>query len=148
MATVDARMPDVEREDVKAEWLARLVELFATLEQWAIEAGWTNRAFVKSMRDVDIGTYEAPALLLDRNSLEVIVEPLARIVSGAHGVVSLCLLPSYDDVAVFFFRDGSWRFSLTNSNLKTVSSMQFGEATVLSRDNFHRLLGGIGENAP
>ncbi len=147
MATVDARLPDVEREHIKAEWLSRLANLFMIVEKWSAGCGWTARKITKSMQDVDLGGYEAPVLLLNGPSMEIIVDPISRLASGAEGVVDLCRLPAYDDVATFFFRDGAWHFYLRSSEHATSDSLLLGETTDLTNESLRMLLDEIGKNA-
>ena len=65
------------------------------------------------MEDSDIGTYQAPALLLQQDTLRMLLEPIARTAPGADGVVDLYLMPAYDDIATLYFADGKWQLHYT-----------------------------------
>jgi hypothetical protein len=110
MATANAqRNPSPDREQLRNDWLSRLNDLVERVEGWARELGWSTRRVDKQMEDSQIGTYDAPALLLQEEATRVFLEPIARSAPGVEGVVDLYRMPAYDDVASLYFYDGDWR---------------------------------------
>ena len=97
--------PDATRD----EWLTNLQELLAQIRGWAEGSGWRTRVIEKSMKDSVLGQYKAPAMLMQRETVEVILDPVGRFAPGTDGVVDLYLLPAYDDIASLYFVDGAWR---------------------------------------
>lgn len=103
-------MAIVEQVDrLRAAWLDRLDHLVRTVESWAIDLGWSTRRIEVQLRDSELGAYAAPALLLQRQTVRILVEPIARSAPGAEGVVDLSLMPAYDDVATLYFYDDGWQ---------------------------------------
>ncbi|WP_165064138.1 hypothetical protein [Paludisphaera rhizosphaerae] len=60
------------------------------------------------MSDSEVGSYQAPALLMQEATTRIILEPIARSAPGAEGVVDLYLLPAYDDIATVYGHSGKW----------------------------------------
>lgn len=89
-------------------WLEKLQKLIKTVKQWADELGWATREIEKKMEDPEIGDYQAPALLLQRETVRLLLEPIAREAPNTDGVVDLCLMPSYDDIASLYYYDDRW----------------------------------------
>jgi hypothetical protein len=54
------------------------------------------------MDDAEASTYHAPALLLQQETVRILLGPLARSAPGADGVVDLYLLLAYDDIASLY----------------------------------------------
>lgn len=88
-----------EPEKLRDEWLSRLCALVDMVESWARELGWASRRIEKEMKDSEIGGYLAPALLIQKETSRVLLEPIARSAPAADGIVDLYLMPAYDDVA-------------------------------------------------
>ena len=94
------------------EWLRRLRDLLAQVKGWAEGSHWRTREIEKSMRDSVLGQYKAPAMLMQRDTVEVILDPVGRFAPGTDGVVDLYLLPAYDDIASLYFIDGGVEVAL------------------------------------
>lgn len=70
MATADsATNPAVDKEKLRDEWLARLSDLIETVRGWAEELDWSTRRIEAKMEDLEIGTYKAPALVMQRETV-------------------------------------------------------------------------------
>lgn len=93
---------------VKDEWLSRLNTLVREVKGWAEAAGWQTRRITKTINERQLGRYEVPVLLMEKNTLEVVLNPVARFVPGASGAVDLYLSPAYDDIASLYFEDDHW----------------------------------------
>jgi hypothetical protein len=91
------------------DWLSRVDELVGRVEQCGSELGWATRRIEKRMDDSEVGTHQVPALLLQQDTVRVLLEPVSRRTPGAEGVVDLYLMPAYDDIASLYFREGKWR---------------------------------------
>src|SRR5262245_26987296 len=100
MATAETSTNQSEdKEKVREEWLERLSGLVETVRRWAQDLDWSTRRIEKKMEDSEIGTYKAPALLLQKEAIRVLLEPIAHAAPGVEGIVDLYLMPAYDDVA-------------------------------------------------
>jgi hypothetical protein len=60
--------------------------------------------------------YKAPALLMQRETVEVILNPVSRFVPGADGAVDLNFIPAYDDIANLYLMGGEWRLHYAPHN--------------------------------
>ena len=108
MATGEARPRTDDPETVKAEWLGRLDSLVDEVEGWARAAGWRTRRIAKTLSERRLGTYRVPVLLMEKDTVEVVLNPVARFVPGADGAVDLYLAPAYDDIASLYFEGDHW----------------------------------------
>ena len=90
-------------EAAKVEWLGRLEALVADVKRWAEASGWRTRRVTKTVDEPPLGTYKAPLLLMEKEAVEVALNPVARYVPGALGAVDLYLAPAYDDIAGLYY---------------------------------------------
>jgi hypothetical protein len=95
-------------EAVKSEWLGRLESLVRDVKGWAEAAGWRTRRITKTVNERRLGKYEVPVLLMEKEAVEVVLNPVARLVPGADGAVDLYLSPAYDDIASLYFEGDHW----------------------------------------
>src|SRR6185312_6531632 len=97
-----------DHEIVRTEWLERLNALTSQVKVWAEKSRWRTRVVSKPTRDSVLGRYEVPLLLMERDGVEVALNPVSRFVLGADGAVDLYVVPAYDEVASLYFVDGQW----------------------------------------
>jgi hypothetical protein len=96
-------MPDMQaRFD---ELVRGLVDQVAV---WAKDAGWVTKPYPKRMRARNRSVFEIPALYLQRGPTQLLLDPIAFDVPGSEAVVDLYLMPTYDDMASLYFREGRW----------------------------------------
>jgi hypothetical protein len=133
------RAPEALRDD----WLACLGDLVRNIKRWAEQSGWKTREITKSMKDSVLGEYRAPALLMQRETVEVILNPVSRFVTGADGAVDLYLIPAYDDIASLYFIDGEWKLHYVFDDASTVANVSEPEVMTLSEDAVIRVLDGL-----
>jgi hypothetical protein len=108
MATRRVRPEIGEPETVKAEWLGRLSSLVDEVEAWARAAGWRTRRIAKTVNERRLGTYQVPVLLMEKDTVEAVLNPVARFVPGADGAVDFYVAPAYDDIASLYFEGDHW----------------------------------------
>jgi hypothetical protein len=111
MDTVEGRESGARVEDpegVRAEWLARLDVLATEVQRWVEPAGWRTRLVSKPTRDSILGRFEVPLLLMERDGVEIALNPVSRFVPGADGAVDLYVVPAYDEVAGLYLEAGRW----------------------------------------
>ena len=129
MATKKKLHEPVEDPGVlRDEWLNVLADLTGRVKSWAEELDWSTRQISKKMKDSRLGSYEAPALLMQKETTRVLLDPVARFVPGADGVVDLYLMPAYDDIASLYFVDGEWRLHYMFPGTPTVATISQAEA--------------------
>ena len=90
MATGEVR-PEIDSDAVKREWLDRLGTLVEEVNGWAQASGWRKRRVDKTVNERRLGDYKVPVLLMEKDTVEVVLNPVARFVPGANGAVDLYL---------------------------------------------------------
>lgn len=133
-STTASTNQQVNSDKVRRDWLARLSDLIDHVESWADELGWATRRIQKRMADSQIGTYDAPALLLQKEISRVLLEPIARSAPGAEGVVDLYLMPAYDDIATLYYVDGGWQLHYMFSGSPRAAAIEEADFKPFSKD--------------
>lgn len=126
-------------EAVRAEWLERLGALATEVKSWVEPDGWHTRLVSKPTRDSVLGRFEVPLLLMERDGVEVALNPVSRFVPGAEGAVDLYVVPAYDEVASLYFADGHWTLHYA-SHQDEAAGIREPEAMPLSESTIHRVL--------
>jgi hypothetical protein len=148
MKSSETRRRQVDDPDaIRAEWLRDLDELLAEVRRWTEGSGWRTRVIEKSMKDSVLGQYKAPAMLLQRETVEVILDPVGRFAPGTDGVVDLYLLPAYDDIASLYVVDGAWRLHYASRSTAAVARIKNAEAMMLDEASLNRVLNEIAAHA-
>jgi len=95
-------------EGIRDEWVASVEQLVGDAEVWARKQDWAVRRDAKTIQEDRLGQYTVPRLLIHATAGRLLLDPVARYVPGAMGVVDLYVLPSYDAVMISRADDG-WR---------------------------------------
>jgi len=110
MAIVDVPQGAIpDRERVRDEWLERLNALIDDVDRWARGLGWSTRRIEKTLDDREIGAHKVPALVLQENTVRLLLDPIGRSGPGTDGIVDFYLMPGWDDVARFYLDDKGWQ---------------------------------------
>ena len=126
--------PGLSPDQLRDEWLERLAGLVDMVENYGRELGWSTRRIEKRMKDSEIGTYDAPALLLQEETTRILLEPIARLTPGSDGVVDLYLMPAYDDIASLYFSDGEWKLHYTSPGTASAATIDPAEDRPFSKE--------------
>jgi hypothetical protein len=124
-------------------WQQRLRELLDQVAQWAQESDWATREVKFKLKEVDAGSYTAPGLLMQKDSIKIMVEPIGSGAPGADGVVDLYLMPEYDDVASMYFENGVWNlyyFSEQDGTFKAKVGLRELPPRVVNKANLFGVL--------
>jgi hypothetical protein len=132
--------PQEAHDLVLKGWLDCLGRLVADVQHWAGELDWSTRLISKKMKDSRLGTYSAPALIIQKETVRVLLDPIGRSAPGADGVVDLYLMPAYDDIASLYLVDDVWRMHYMFAEAPTVATMRDAESVPLSRETLGRVL--------
>jgi len=141
MSTADPR--ERRTNDVgtlRDEWVSRLSDLTTAVRRWAEELDWSTRQIGKKMKDSRLGLYEAPALIMQKGTTRVLLDPVARFAPGADGVVDLYLMPAYDDIASLYFVNGEWRLHYAFPGRTGVATIKEAESCPLSKEALGQVL--------
>jgi hypothetical protein len=131
----------------RKEWLERLQDLLNALQQWGQELGWETRFIEKRMTDSELGAYTAPGLLMQRETVKILAEPIARMAPGASGVVDLYLLPGYDDIASLYHTQSGWQLHYAFPDTSAAAAIREAEALPLDQASFVQVLEAMTRNA-
>jgi hypothetical protein len=144
-----AEMEKVARARVadRHQWLERLQKLVTTVQEWASDQDWSTKVVEKKMEDAEVGNYQAPALILQDESVRLYLEPITRAAAGSRGVVDLYLMPSYDDVASLYFYNRRWNLHYLFKGDRTVTTVPDAEAQPLTRESLLKVLNEMKNNA-
>jgi hypothetical protein len=145
-ASTQKTTPNEDREKHRDEWLDRLSNLVENVETWAKELDWSTRRIEKKMEDSQVGNYQAPALLLQKETTRVLLEPIARSAPGAEGVVDLYLMPAYDDIASLYYTNGEWNLHYMFPGRPIVATIKDASARPLSRETLQEVLEEMSKN--
>jgi hypothetical protein len=132
-----------EIERTKQVWLERLGELVDRVEQWARQLDWSTRRIDKRMEDSILGTYQAPALLLQQDVAKLFLEPISHSTYGSEGAADLCLMPAYDDIASFYYTKGSWHVHYLFEEAPPAIKFDKTKTRPLSQEAFNFILNSM-----
>lgn len=128
--------PVADPDKLRDEWLNRLTALVDSAKAWAEEFGWSTRRIEIRLEDSEIGTYRAPALLLQQETTKALLEPISHSAPGVEGVVDLYIMPAYDDIASLYFSDGRWLLHHVAPGTPGGAVISDAESKPLSKDTF------------
>jgi hypothetical protein len=134
--------PEKERDD----WVSLLDQLVSQVNAWA-QSDWATRVIKKAMEDSVLGEYDAPALLMQRDTTRVLLEPITRFAPGADGVIDLYRMPAYDDIASLYRVDGEWKLHYAFQGGKIIAGTRNTEPLPFTEENFLRVLNAIAGHA-
>lgn len=149
MSTASTQKPGLSEDPDKLrdDWLGRLSDLVNDVETWAKELDWSTRRIEKKLEDSQVGKYLAPALLMQKETTRVLLEPIARSAPGAEGVVDLYLMPAYDDIASLYYWEGGWKLHYLFPGDPIVSTISDASSKPLSRESLQEVLEEMSRNA-
>ena len=126
----------------------RVEALVNQVRRFAEPHEWVTKVYTKKLRDVENHVYQIPALFLQKGPVRVLLDPVAYDVPGAEGVVDLYLMPTYDDLASFYFEGGTWRihYAFPPAPTETRSAIET-EALPLVEESVNKVLDSIADHA-
>ena len=105
-----AELEELARERVteRAAWIQRTSDLVTSVESWAKDFGWSTKRIDKKIEDPRLGNHRAAGLVMQGDTVRILLEPISASAPGSDALVDLCLMPGYDDIASLYHRDGRW----------------------------------------
>jgi hypothetical protein len=147
MADNATKNATADQGKLRDKWLLGLSTLMDTVQGWAQELGWSTRRIEKRMEDSQIGTYQAPALLMQEGTTRMLLEPIARSAPGVDGVVDLYLMPAYDDIATLYHCEGQWQLHYLFPGTPAAPTISEANSKPLSKETFKEVLEEMLKNA-
>jgi hypothetical protein len=85
---------------------------------------------------------------MEKDTVEVALNPVSPLVPGAEGAVDLYLVPAYDDIASLDFEGGRWvvHYAAPADGTETHSMIE-AQALPLSEETIIRVLNSIASHA-
>ena len=102
------RNPVENWESIRDEWVESVEHLASEAEAWASRRKWLVHRDRKTLTEGSIGSYDVPMLVIHCPNGRLILDPVARYISGASGRIDLSVFPSYDTVLIIR-TDAGWR---------------------------------------
>ncbi len=124
------RIVALVREAVLPAWKADLDMLLSQVESWCEEQDWSHKRQPKIVRERLLGPYEVEQLRIHTGQAGFMLDPVARFVPGALGLVDLCVLPALDSVIIPRTEEG-WVLRIEqpgNTQVLPWGREQFGKA--------------------
>jgi hypothetical protein len=85
---------------------------------------------------------------MEKDTVEVALNPVSPLVPGAEGAVDLYLVPAYDDIASLYFEGGQWVIHYVfPADPGGTHSLIDAEALPLSEETIIRVLSAIVSHA-
>lgn len=122
-------------------WIERVANLVGSVEKWAKELGWSTKRIDKKLEDPWIGNHKVAALLMQYDTVRVLLEPVSPSAPGSQGLVDLYLMPGYDDIASFYFRESTWHVHYVFSTQRAGAAITESESRPLSKKTLGAILG-------
>ena len=115
-ATLSERPPENQQAALD-EWVEAVERLIVDAETWCRELDWGTKRSPKTMVEdrERLGTYTVPRLLILGTKGRLLLDPIARYVVGADGLVDLQGLCYRDPVFLVWDAEG-WNFYLENDS--------------------------------
>ena len=143
MATGQAK-PEIDAGIVKSEWLDHLNTLVKEVKGWAETSGWRTRVTDKTLSERRLGSYKVPVLLMEKDAVEVVLNPVARFVPGANGAVDLYRAPAYDDIAGLYLEGDRWMLHFADRDAATAAKSATETKTEpCNQETIHKVLDSI-----
>lgn len=132
-------------------WLVRLRNLLDDVASWGLNLDWSKKEIQVELRDAT-GTYSAPGLLLQKEAVKILLQPIASSAPGVDGVVDLYALPAYDDIASLYLANDAWEIHYVPADqpIETPSgtfSMPDAPSQPLSAESFAAVLESLKAHA-
>jgi hypothetical protein len=109
MATTQLpKRPAENWQEIRDEWILTVNALLAQAEEWAAEqVDWPTKRLTKTATEERLGSFEIDQLLIHAPQGRLLLDPVARFVMGAEGLVDFSVMPSLD-YATIVRRKGKW----------------------------------------
>ena len=128
-------------------WQERVSLLVENVRKWAVDLGWSTKPIEKKLDDAELGRHIVPALVMQKNTTRILLEPYARKTLDSDGSVDLYLLPTYDDLASLYHDQNGWRVHYMFPGTPPVSTLKDASPLPLTKDVFETIVEEMVKNA-
>ena len=90
-----AELEEIARERIaeRAAWIQQASDLVKSVEGWAKDLGWSTRRIDKKIEDARPGNHKAAGLVMQEDTVRILLEPISASAPGGDGLVDLYLMP-------------------------------------------------------
>ena len=131
----------------RVAWMRRVSDLVKSVETWAQALGWSTKRIEKKIEDWRLGNHKVAGLVMQDDAVRVLLEPISATAPGAEGLVDLCLMPGYDDIASLYHDQTGWQVHYVFPTLPGNAKIQEGETRPLSKKMLGVVLEEMKKNA-
>ena len=119
-------------EVVRNEWVSAVERFVADSQSWSEKKGWPCQRREKELHETLLDTYHLPQLYLSVAGSTLQLDPIARFVPGALGLVDFAILSPYRSMAIPRGADG-WHIHLElGKDIDSVQRQPWNEGTFLT----------------
>ena len=93
-------------EAIRDEWVAEVDRVIVQAETWSGRLGWATLRETKRIVEDRLGAYEVPRLLIHGTFGRALLDPSARFVAGAEGLIDFFAMPSFDGLLLAKWPEG------------------------------------------
>ena len=136
-----------ERAAERVAWIQPVSDLVKCVEGWAKDLGWSTRRIDKKIEDGRLGNPKAAGLVMQDDTVRILLEPVSASAPGADGLVDLYLMPGYDDIASLYHREDGWHVQYVFPAQNAVAGIKEGESRPLSKKTLRAVLDEMKKHA-
>ena len=136
-----------ERFLERAGWIQRVSDLVKSVQNWARNLGWSTKRIDKKIEDDRLGNHRAAALVMQEDTVRILLEPISANAPGSDGLVDLYLMPGYDDIANLYHKEDGWHVHYVFPTQRAVPGIETEETLPLSKETFGIVLGELKKHA-
>jgi len=136
-----------KRAAERAAWIQRVSDLVKSVEGWAKDLGWSTKRIDKKIEDARLSNHKAAGLVMQEDTVRILLEPISASAPGADGLVDLYLMPGYDDVASLYHREDGWHVQYVFPTQNAVAAIKEGESRPLSKKTLRAVLDEMKKHA-
>jgi hypothetical protein len=140
-------MSTTEQVDTLDLWRTRINSLINEVHEWAIALGWSTKSIEKTLDDAELGRHSVAALIMQKDTTRILLEPYARKTQDSDGSVDLYLMPAYDDLASLYHDQNGWRVHYLFSGTPPVSTLKDASPLPLTKEVFKAIVEEMVKNA-
>lgn len=135
-----ATLTETDWPAVRGAWSRTVESLIADLTGWCREQNWPCRRLPTPLRDCGPGEYFVPALLLQVELTQLMLQPDPADPADGTGLIRFYHLPMYDDLAFLIWADGRWQYHRdrdwpSGADLSIPSPITFGRDLFVAEVN-------------
>lgn len=128
-------------------WIERVSGLVTLIEGWAKESDWVTKRIEKKIEDNSLGNHKVAGLVMQQDTVRILLEPISASAPGSDGLVDLCLMPGYDDIASLYHQENGWQVLYVFPAKTKIEVIKEGETRPLTKKTLGVILDAMKKHA-